>query len=75
MPEAYWKKFRSHVKAASKKYVEFAREKKALFDKWCLSSGISTLEQLQVLSLLKKTLKALYPKTLSFVAINKKFKC
>lgn len=29
------------------------REKKALFDKWCLSNGISSLEQLQELILLE----------------------
>lgn len=52
VPEAYRQKFRSHVKAASQTHVEFAREKKALFE-WCLFSGISTLVQLQELILLE----------------------
>lgn len=60
MPEAYCQKFWSHVKAASQTFVEFAREKKALFDKWCLSSGISSLDQLQELILLEE-LKACVP--------------
>lgn len=53
VPEAYRQKFRSHVKSARQTYVEFAREKKTLFDKWCLSSGITTFEQLQELILLE----------------------
>lgn len=32
--------------------MEFAREKKALFGKWCLSSKITTIEDLQELILL-----------------------
>ncbi len=32
--------------------MEFAREKKALFEKWCLSTKITTLEDLQELILL-----------------------
>lgn len=53
VPEAYRQKFRSHVKSARQTFVEFAREKKTLFDKWCLSSGITTFEQLQELILLE----------------------
>ncbi len=53
VPEAYRQKFRSHVKAASQTFVEFSSEKKALFDKWCFSSGISTLDQLRELILLE----------------------
>lgn len=53
MPEAYRQKFRSHLKTAKQTYVEFAREKKTLFEKWCLSSGIMTLDQLQELLLLE----------------------
>ncbi len=68
MPEAYCQKFRSHVKAASQPFVEFAREKKALFDKWCLSSGIYTL-QLQELILLED-FKAFVPENI-VVYLNK----
>ncbi len=53
VPEAYRQKFRSHVKTAKQTFVEFAREKKTLFERWCLSSGIMTLDQLQELVLLE----------------------
>lgn len=53
VPEAYRQKFRRHEKTARQSYVEFAREKKVLFDKWCASSKITTLEQLQELILLE----------------------
>ncbi len=53
VPEAYRQKFRSHAKTARQTYVEFAREKKALFEKWCFSSKISTFVQLQELILLE----------------------
>ncbi|CAI5657199.1 unnamed protein product [Oreochromis niloticus] len=35
VPEAYRQKFRGLRKTATQTYVEFAREKKTLFDKWC----------------------------------------
>lgn len=53
VPEAYRQKFRRHEKTARQSYVEFAREKRVLFDKWCLSNKITTLEQLQELILLE----------------------
>ncbi len=53
VPEAYRQKFRRYEKAARQSYVEFAREKRILFDKWCFSSKITTLEQLQELILLE----------------------
>ncbi|VDI24763.1 Hypothetical predicted protein [Mytilus galloprovincialis] len=34
VPEAYRQKFRSYKKFDSQTYVEFAREKEDLFDKW-----------------------------------------
>lgn len=38
VPEAYRQKFRSHAKTAKQTYVEFAREKRTLFEKWCFSN-------------------------------------
>lgn len=54
VPEAYRQKFRSHAKTAKQTYVEFAREKRTLFEKWCFSSRITTLEHLQELILLEE---------------------
>ncbi len=54
MPEEYKQKFRSHARTAKQTYVEFAREKRTLFEKWCFSNRVTTLEQLQELILLKE---------------------
>ncbi|XP_034093962.1 uncharacterized protein LOC117560934 [Gymnodraco acuticeps] len=35
VPEAYRQRFRGMKKASGQTYVDFAREKKALFDRWC----------------------------------------
>lgn len=51
--EAYHQKFRSHAKTSQQTYVEFGREKRALFEKWCLSSKTDTFEQLCELVLLE----------------------
>ncbi|KAI2665219.1 Retrovirus-related Pol polyprotein from transposon 17.6 [Labeo rohita] len=53
VPEAYRQKFRAHAKSVRQTHMEFAREKRALFEKWCLSSKITTFEQLQKLILLE----------------------
>ncbi|MGL5371751.1 MAG: hypothetical protein ACRDBF_12105, partial [Plesiomonas shigelloides] len=45
--EAYRQKFRGHLKAANQTFVEFAREKGTLFDKWCQSSKVNNFEQLR----------------------------
>lgn len=37
VPEAYRQKFRNYKKSSNQSYVEFAREKGTLFDKWCSS--------------------------------------
>ena len=38
--EAYWQKFRESTKGDTQTYVEFAREKERLFDRWCASMGV-----------------------------------
>lgn len=53
VPEAYRQRFRSHPRAAKQTYVEFAQEKRTLFEKWCLSNQVTTFEQLQKLILLE----------------------
>ncbi len=54
VPEAYRQRFRNLVKAAKQTYVEFAREKKTLFEKWCLANKVMGFEQLQELILLEE---------------------
>ncbi len=53
VPEAYRQKFRSLVKTPSKTFVEFARDKANLFDKWCAANKVDTFEQLKELILLE----------------------
>lgn len=53
VPEAYRQKFRACLKQAKQTYVEFAREKKVSFEKWCLASKVTTFEELQELVLLE----------------------
>ena len=40
VPEAYRQKFRSFEKLGCQTYVEFARSKKQLFDRWCHSQKV-----------------------------------
>ena len=40
VPEAYRQKFRHHKKGDGKTFVEFAREKGILFDKWGAANGV-----------------------------------
>ncbi|XDV49410.1 hypothetical protein PO909_018663 [Leuciscus waleckii] len=54
VPEAYRQKFRNHVKTPSQTYVEFARDKASLFEKWCAANKIVTFEQLKELILLEE---------------------
>jgi len=41
VPEAYRQKFRATKKGTAQTYVEFAREKQNLFDRWCASKEIN----------------------------------
>lgn len=52
VPEAYRQKFRACSTTAKQFFVEFTHEKKALFEKWCLSTKNTTIEDLQELILL-----------------------
>lgn len=53
VPEVYRQTFWRYEKTARQSYVEFARDKIILFEKWCFSIKITTLEQLQELILLE----------------------
>ncbi|KAK0156645.1 hypothetical protein N1851_000121 [Merluccius polli] len=59
VPEAYRQKFRNCVKSVSQTYVEFAREKGVLFDKWCHASKTKDFVQLRELVLLEDFKKCL----------------
>ena len=52
--EAYRKMFRSLKKNDCQAYVEFAREKEVLFDRWCSSTGVKSLEDLKTLVLIEE---------------------
>lgn len=68
VPEAYRQKFRIHKKPSGQTFVEFAREKGVLFDKWCTSSGVkSNFESLRQLMLLEDFKNALPEKLVVFL--------
>ncbi|XP_036003896.1 uncharacterized protein LOC118566311 [Fundulus heteroclitus] len=60
VPEAYRQKFRNHKRSNGQSYMEFAREKGMLFDKWCVASEVKenfeSLRQLILLEDFKNTL-------------------
>ena len=41
VPEAYRQKFRKTTKEETQNYVEFARMKERLFDRWCTSQNVN----------------------------------
>uniref|UniRef100_A0A8C1TD20 Gypsy retrotransposon integrase-like protein 1 n=1 Tax=Cyprinus carpio TaxID=7962 RepID=A0A8C1TD20_CYPCA len=53
VPEAYRQRFRNHKKHSSSTFVEFAREKSALLDKWCNTSKVDDFVSLRELILLE----------------------
>ena len=42
VPEAYRQRFRNFKKPSNRSYVEFARDKESLFDRWCSASKATT---------------------------------
>ncbi len=54
VPEAYRQRFRKHKKSPTQTFVEFAREKGVLFDKWCTASKASEFDSLRELMLLEE---------------------
>uniref|UniRef100_A0A1A8MJP6 CCHC-type domain-containing protein n=1 Tax=Nothobranchius pienaari TaxID=704102 RepID=A0A1A8MJP6_9TELE len=60
VPEAYRQKFRAlKYKAPGQTYVEFAREKVCLFDKWLSASKADTAEELKELILMEELKRCL----------------
>ncbi|CAJ1087392.1 uncharacterized protein LOC118469438 [Xyrichtys novacula] len=59
VPEAYRQKFRNHTRGPEQTYVEFAREKGTLFDKWCNASKAADFSSLRELILLEEFKKCL----------------
>ena len=53
-PEAYRQKFRNQEKGSSETYVEFARTKEQLFDRWCSSQEINNYDRLRELILVEE---------------------
>ena len=54
VPEAYRQKFRNCRKVEGQTFVEFARKKESLFDKWCRATGVDTLEKMRQLMLVEE---------------------
>ncbi|XP_041966835.1 uncharacterized protein LOC121724378 [Alosa sapidissima] len=54
VPEAYRQKFRGLRKTEQLTFVEFAREKESVFDRWCTSQRAHTKEQIRELLLLEE---------------------
>ncbi|XP_028825886.1 uncharacterized protein LOC114784568 [Denticeps clupeoides] len=54
VPEAYRQKFRKFTKTDQITFVEFTREKETLFDRWCVSSKVTTWDQLRELILFEE---------------------
>ncbi|KAL2078791.1 hypothetical protein ACEWY4_026476 [Coilia grayii] len=54
VPEAYRQRFRRSKKSERQTYVEFARDKELLFDRWCSASEVYNTAQLRELMLLEE---------------------
>ncbi len=54
VPEAYRQKFRNHKRSSQQTFVEFAREKSILFDKWCAATKAVDYNSLKELILLEE---------------------
>ena len=68
VPEAYRQKFRNHKKSSGQTFVEFAREKGVLFDKWCSANEVkSSFEFLRQLMLLEDFKSALPERMVMFL--------
>ena len=54
VPEAYRQKFRTFKKLSCKTFVEFAREKETLFNRWCKASNATNFDTLSQLVLIEE---------------------
>uniref|UniRef100_A0A8P4KNJ7 Gypsy retrotransposon integrase-like protein 1 n=1 Tax=Dicentrarchus labrax TaxID=13489 RepID=A0A8P4KNJ7_DICLA len=67
VPEAYRQKFRTCEKSPNQTYVEFAREKTVLLDKWCTASKVTNFVQLRELFLLEEFITCLPEKIVIYL--------
>ena len=63
VPEAYRQKFRHCKKFEGQTFVEFAREKEILFNRWCSSQNVTSLNDLKQLVLLEEFKRSIPPET------------
>jgi hypothetical protein len=62
VPEAYRQKFRDYKKDIDKTFVEFAREKERLLERWCTSEKVAnSYDNLRQLILLEEFKNSVYP--------------
>ena len=61
VPEAYRQKFRNCKKTDEQTYVEFARDKDILFNRWCGSKDVKTFDQLKELILVEEFKRCVHP--------------
>lgn len=54
VPEAYRQKFRNYKKLEHQTYLEFARQKENLFDRWCSSQEVKDFANLREMILLEE---------------------
>ena len=54
VPEAYRQKFRDLRKIQGQTYMDFAKQKKRLFEEWCKSKEVSEFDSLRELLLLEE---------------------
>ena len=54
VPEAYRQRFRNYKKFDKHSYIEFAREKEHLFNRWCTSQKVDSMPLLRELVLLEE---------------------
>lgn len=68
VPEAYRQKFRNCVKISSQTYVEFARSKEQLFDRWCSSQKVDRdHDRLRQLILIEEFKRCIHSEIRTFI--------
>jgi len=74
VPEAYRQKFRN-LRKTNETYVEFAREKESMFDRWCVSMKVKTFEELRELIILEEFKNCLPERVVTYLNEQKVLKC
>ncbi|XP_013856405.1 uncharacterized protein LOC106512295, partial [Austrofundulus limnaeus] len=67
VPEAYRQRFRALRKSTTQTFVEFAREKGMLFDRWCQSTKATDFNSLRELMLLEEFKNCLPDRTVLYL--------